>query len=221
MTQTNGSSSSKGGPVAFIGLGNMGSGESATEDGGVDGAPRLTRTHARTHAGMAHNLAKKGFAVSGFDLRPEPLQALVEAGGSAASSAADAAKGKPLLVIMTINDAQARTILFKTGALEALAPNATVLLTSTISPVAAEQIAAEIAAARPDVGFVDAPVSGGVPGASTGTLTLMAGGSSENFAKVEAALHAMGTKIYHVGQRPGQGQSMKAINQVSGVCTHG
>lgn len=164
---------------------------------------------------MALNLAKKGFAVYGYDLRPEPIQALVSGGGFAASSAADAAKDKPLLVIMTINDAQARTILFKAGAVQALAPNATVLLTSTISPIAAEQIAAEIKALRPDVGFVDAPVSGGEPGASSGTLTMMAGGSKEDYAKVEKALHAMGTKIFHVGERPGQGQSMKAINQVS------
>lgn len=178
---------------------------------------RLTNLppHA-TSAGMAHNLATKGFSVTGYDLRPESLQPLVKAGGSAASSAADAAKDKPLLIIMTINDAQARAILFETGALEALAPDATVLLTSTISPTAAEQIAAEIARVRPDVGFVDAPVSGGQPGASGGTLTMMAGGSDENFAKVEPALRAMGTKIYHVGQRPGQGQSMKAINQVRG-----
>ncbi|CAO1620238.1 unnamed protein product [Sympodiomycopsis kandeliae] len=177
------------GPVAFVGMGSMG-------------------------LGMAQNLAKKGFAVSGFDLRPEAVQQLVDVGGHAATSAADAAKDKPLLVIMTINDVQARTILFKAGALEALGQNAIVLLTSTISPQAAEQISEEIKAVRPDVGFVDAPVSGGTPGASTGTLTMMAGGSKENFAKVEPALNAMGTKIFHVGEKPGQGQSMKVINQV-------
>ncbi|CAO1629726.1 unnamed protein product [Parajaminaea phylloscopi] len=174
---------------AFIGLGNMG-------------------------AGMAAQLATKSFDVTGFDLRQEPVQELVKAGGRPSTSAAEAAKGKDVLIIMTINDIQARAILFGAGALEVLAQGAIILLTSTISPESARAIAEDIANKRPDVGFVDAPVSGGTPGASTGTLTLMASGSKGHFEKVKPALDAMGTKVFHVGDKIGQGESMKAINQV-------
>lgn len=174
---------------AFVGLGNMG-------------------------AGMAAQLASKQFQVTGFDLRPEPIAALVEAGGKGADTAERAAQNADVLIIMTINDAQARAILFDAGALKVLAKDATVVLTSTVSPDAAASIAKEITESRSGVGFIDAPVSGGTPGASTGTLTIMASGPRVHFDRVKPALDAMGTKIFHVGEQPGQGESMKAINQI-------
>ena len=85
---------------------------------------------------MARNLFRRGHAVTGFDLRPEPCQALAEAGGSTASSAAEAARDAGVLMLMVVNSAQAEAVLFEGGALEALPPNAIVVLTATCAPEA-------------------------------------------------------------------------------------
>lgn len=177
--------------VAFIGLGNMG-------------------------FGMAVQLATKNIETTGFDLRPQVVQDFVTKTGSGkgASSVAEAAEGKDAIIIMTINDAQARAILFENGGLKGLAKDAVVVLMSTVSPDAAKALEKQIHEARPDVGLVDAPVSGGSPGANSGTLTIMASGSSATFKKAQPLLNAMGSKVHHVGEAIGQGQSMKAINQV-------
>lgn len=82
---------------------------------------------------------------------------------------------------------------------------------STIAPAAARTIHAELAESGID--FVDAPVSGGEPGAIAGTLSIMAGGSETAFARALPAFQCMGGNIVHVGG-PGAGQVAKAANQV-------
>jgi 3-hydroxyisobutyrate dehydrogenase len=63
-------------------------------------------------------------------------------------------------------------------------------------------------------GFVDAPVSGGVVGATAGTLTIMAAAKASVFDKAKPVLAALGSNLFHVGERPGQGAAMKTINQL-------
>jgi 2-hydroxy-3-oxopropionate reductase len=82
---------------------------------------------------------------------------------------------------------------------------------STISPVAVRRIQADLKAAGSD--FVDAPVSGGPIGAKNATLSIMAGGEPEAFARAEPYFKAMGTTITHVGA-PGAGQAVKLCNQL-------
>lgn len=81
---------------------------------------------------------------------------------------------------------------------------------STIGLEAAHKTAATFAAAG--IAYLDAPVSGGVAGAAKGTLAVMAAGSAEDFARVEAPLKAMAKNLFHVGAKPGQGQAMKLLN---------
>ncbi len=173
--------------IAFVGLGAM-------------GAP------------MAENLVKRQFRVTGFDMRDSAREALVAAGGHAAESAAAAAAGAEALVLMVVNAAQARAVLFEGGALEALAPGAVVILMATCPPGEVEAIATQVTASGRR--FVDAPVSGGVVGARAATLSIMVGAPDESFAVAKPILDAMGDKVFHVGQSAGQGATVKTVNQL-------
>ena len=173
--------------IAFVGLGAM-------------GAP------------MAENLVKRQFRVTGFDMRESARTALMAAGGQAAESAAAAAKGADTLVLMVVNAAQARSVLFDAGALAELAPGATVILMATSPPGEVETIAEAVT--KTGRHFVDAPVSGGVKGAQGGTLTIMVGAPADSFAKARPVLDAMGDKVFHVGEKPGQGATVKTVNQL-------
>jgi len=173
--------------IAFVGLGAM-------------GAP------------MAENLVKRQFRVTGFDMRESAREALVAAGGHAAESAAAAAAGAEALVLMVVNAAQARAVLFEGEALEALAPGAVVILMATCPPGEVEAIATQVTASGRR--FVDAPVSGGVVGARAATLSIMVGAPDESFAVAKPILDAMGDKVFHVGQSAGQGATVKTVNQL-------
>ena len=173
--------------IAFIGLGAM-------------GAP------------MAENLVKRQFRVTGFDMRASAREALVAAGGHAAESAAAAATGAEAMVLMVVNAAQARAVLFEAGGLAALAPGAVVILMATCPPGEVEAIAAEVV--KSGRRFVDAPVSGGVVGARAATLSIMVGAPDETMALARPMLEALGDKVFHVGQKPGQGATVKTVNQL-------
>ncbi len=173
--------------IAFIGLGAM-------------GAP------------MAENLVKRQFRVTGFDMRASAREALVAAGGHAAESAAAAAADAEAMVLMVVNAAQARAVLFEAGGLAALAPGAVVILMATCPPGEVEAIAAEVV--KSGRRFVDAPVSGGVVGARAATLSIMVGAPDETMALAKPMLEALGDKVFHVGQKPGQGATVKTVNQL-------
>ena len=113
---------------------------------------------------------------------------------------------------MVVSADQAEDALFDKLALEALKPNATVILCSTCAPDRIEAIAHRVE--RSGRSFVDAPVSGGVTGASTGTLTIMAAAKRDVFEDTKPVLTAMGSSLYHLGERPGQGAAMKVVNQL-------
>jgi 3-hydroxyisobutyrate dehydrogenase len=173
--------------IAFVGLGAL-------------GAP------------MAENLVRKQFRVTGFDRREAARDALVAAGGHAAASAKDAAAGADVLLLMVVNAGQARSVLFEAGALAALKPDATVILMATCPPGEAEAIGAEVAGSGRH--FIDAPVSGGINGARNATLTIMVGAPAGSFARAKPVLDALGDKVFHVGEKPGQGATVKTVNQL-------
>jgi L-threonate 2-dehydrogenase len=161
---------------------------------------------------MARNLLARGFTVRGFDLNPAALDALERAGGARGSSAAEAAGGADLLVLMVVSAPQAEAVLFADGGLDALAPDGVVVLMATCPPGAVEAIAARVEEAGRRL--LDAPVSGGVVGASAATLTIMAAGPEATFAAARPVLEAFGDKVFHVGLRPGQGATVKTVNQL-------
>ncbi|TXN42320.1 NAD(P)-dependent oxidoreductase, partial [Methylobacterium sp. WL18] len=134
------------------------------------------------------------------------------AGGAPAETLAQAADGADALLLMVVNAAQAEDVLFSHGALDALAPDGIVVLMATCPPGAVEAIAARVCATGRR--FVDAPVSGGVVGAKAAKLTIMAAAPSATLAEIRPVLDALGDRIFHVGERPGQGATVKAVNQL-------
>ncbi|WP_046865889.1 NAD(P)-dependent oxidoreductase [Microvirga massiliensis] len=161
---------------------------------------------------MAKNLVARGFTVRGFDMRQAAVGALAKAGGMRAASAVEASAGADILVLMVVNAAQAETILFSDGALTALPENGIVVLMATCPPGAVEKIAARVLEAGRR--FVDAPVSGGVVGAENATLTIMAAAPQAAVEAAQPVLDALGDKIFHVGEKPGQGAMVKTVNQL-------
>ncbi|WP_062236299.1 NAD(P)-dependent oxidoreductase [Aureimonas sp. N4] len=161
---------------------------------------------------MAAHLIENGFVVQGFDISQAARDALETAGGTPVSSAAEAATGADALVLMVVNADQARAILFEAGALDALRPGGTVVLMATCPPGAVESMAERVVATGR--GFIDAPVSGGVAGATAATLTIMAAAPADTLAALRPMFDALGGKVVHVGTRPGQGALVKAVNQL-------
>jgi putative dehydrogenase len=161
---------------------------------------------------MATNLLRRKFAVRGFDIMPAAMDALEKQGGSRASSAKEVASGAEFLLLMVVNAEQAENILFRDGAVDALAPGGMVVLMTTCPPSAVEKMAERVLACGRR--FLDAPVSGGVVGATAATLTIMAAGAEEVFNTAKPVLEAVGRRIFYVGKRPGQGAMAKTVNQL-------
>jgi putative dehydrogenase len=163
--------------------------------------------------GMAASLCRAGFAVTGYDLREEALERLLKRGGARATTPAEAAQGAQLLFVMVVNDAQVEAALFgDDGAASALAPSATVVLSSTVPAGFVRDLAARLA--ERGLRLLDAPMSGGAVAAEKGELTIMASGPPEAFAAADPALEACARTVYRLGEAPGIGSSVKAVNQL-------
>ncbi len=153
---------------------------------------------------MAANLAAAGHAVTGFD-----LAAPMPEGVTKAASAAEAATGAEVVITMLPNGRILRAVAAEI--IPAMAPGAVFCDCSTVDVDSARAVAADAEAAG--LGAVDAPVSGGVGGATAGTLTFMAGGSDAAFAKVAPLFEIMGQKAVHCGPS-GNGQAAKICNNM-------
>lgn len=161
---------------------------------------------------MALNLIRAGHALRVWARRPESMQPLLDAGAVAASSAADVAAAVDVVITM-VGDAPdvERVALGPDGIAEGARPGLIHVDMSTISPEVTQSIAARLA--ERGVTMLDAPVSGGEPGAIQGTLTIMAGGDRDAFERVRPLFEAMGRTISYIGGN-GAGQVAKACNQI-------
>lgn len=181
-------------PVAFIGLGAMG-------------------------FGMATQLVKQGYPVTGFDVWPPTLERFQQAGGSISSTPAEAVQGKEYCVCMVATAQQAQEVLLEGSnpAVPALAKDAVLLLCSTVACGYVQELSQQIKnSSRPDILLVDCPVSGGAIRAADGTLSIMAGAADEAIAKGRDLLQAMSDpeKLYIVNGGVGAGSNMKMCHQV-------
>ena len=174
--------------AAFIGLGAMGS-------------------------GMAASLIAAGVRVRGYDINPQAVANLVELGGEAAASPAACAASANTLLLMVVNSEQVEAALFgESGATNTLAPGALVMLCSTVSPAYVVSLAPRLA--ERNLLLLDSPVSGGTARAAKGALTFMASGSPAAFEAAEPYLSILAENVYPMGSEPGQGATMKLVNQV-------
>ena len=173
--------------VAFIGLGIM-------------GGP------------MAANLVKAGYTVVGYNRRPEPIERLVAAGGHGASSVAEAVAGADVVITMLPDSPDVENVALGEDGVFANPKSGLLYIDcSTIRPDVSARLAAE--GAENGIRVVDAPVSGGEQGAIDASLSIMVGGSPEDFASARPVLDAVGKTVVHVGP-PGAGQTVKAANQL-------
>jgi len=165
---------------------------------------------------MVGNLLKKGFAVVAYDAVPAALQGAARLGATAAASSADVAKRSDLVVTMLPSSSHVETVyLGPNGVLEAVARGRLCVDMSTIDPAVSRRVAAALA--ERGVRFVDAPVSGGVPRATDGTLAIMVGGEKADVDEARPVLAAMGANIIHVGA-VGSGEVAKLCNNlIAGV----
>ena len=169
---------------------------------------------------MATNLKNAGFSVLGVDAF-EQVETVFNG-----QTTTDETKHRHLseseaLFIMVVNAEQVRAVLFgnptddeASSVISSLKEGACIVQMSTIAPDDAAGIASEVAAVRPDLHYVDAPVSGGVVGAQAGQLTIMAAGSEEALGRCSKAFDVMGKAVFVAGPTPGQGAAMKAVNQL-------
>jgi 3-hydroxyisobutyrate dehydrogenase len=171
--------------IAFIGLGNMGS-------------------------GMAANLVKAGHDVHAFDLSDAAVAQAVAAGAKAASSAGQAVNEADAVVTMLPAGKHVRGV-YEADVFTAAAADTLFLDCSTIDVESARHVGS--AALTKGFRFVDAPVSGGVAAADAGTLTFMVGGSEDHFAAAEGYLSAMGKAVIRAGDI-GAGQAAKICNNM-------
>lgn len=171
--------------VAFLGLGIMGSRMAANlRDAGHD-LVVWNRTRAKA----------------------EPL------GVPIADTPADAVREAEVVITMVVDGPQVEEVVLAdgTGAMHGARPGTLFVDMSTISPRTARSVAERLAAGGRDLRFLDAPVTGSSPAAEAGTLTIMAGGSHEEFERARPLFEVMGQVVLHVGET-GQGQMLKLVN---------
>ncbi|MCE2517937.1 MAG: 3-hydroxyisobutyrate dehydrogenase [Alphaproteobacteria bacterium] len=155
-------------------------------------------------APMAANLIAAGHAVTGFDVAPIALDGL-----TMAATAGDAAMGQDVVITMLPDGLILRDVAAEI--IPVMAAGAGFIDCSTVDVDSARAVAD--AAHNAGLLAVDAPVSGGIGGASAGTLTFMAGGSEAGFALAAPLFDIMGQKAVHCGAS-GAGQAAKICNNM-------
>ena len=165
---------------------------------------------------MLANLVKKGFAVVAYDVVPAALAAAVKSGAAAAGSSADVARRSDLVITMLPSSSHVEAAYLGAGGVaEGVAAGRLCVDMSTIDPAVSRRVAAALKTRG--VRFIDAPVSGGVPRATDGTLAIMVGGDGRDFEEARPVLAAMGANIIHVGA-VGSGEVAKLCNNlIAGV----
>ena len=129
---------------------------------------------------MARNLLKAGYSLTVYDIVGEQMEEVVTDGAAGASSNKDVAAASEKIITMLPDSADSEAaILGPDGVLEGARPGSIVIDMSSIAPLVSQRIAAECA--KKGVGMLDAPVSGGEPGAINATLAIMVGGKQELF----------------------------------------
>jgi 3-hydroxyisobutyrate dehydrogenase len=161
---------------------------------------------------MAANLVAAGHRVHGFDVVPAACEAAAESGVEIVDTLGELATGAEAVVTMLPNGELVRGCYEgEDGLLAAAGPGCAMVDCSTIDVFEAREL--QEAARAAGMRAVDAPVSGGVVGATAATLTFMAGGEAEEVAAVEPVLLAMGSRVVHCGPG-GSGQAAKACNNM-------
>jgi len=161
---------------------------------------------------MVLRLLAAGHEVTVWNRSRDKLAPVVEKGAKAAASPAEVARASEIVMMCVTDQRAAEQVLFgKDGVLEGGAKGKLVVDFSSIAPVSARDFAARLEKAG--MGMIDAPVSGGVPGAEKGTLAIMAGGGVEDIERARPVVMQLAQRFTRMGDA-GAGQVTKLCNQI-------
>ena len=161
---------------------------------------------------MAQNLMDAGYGLTVYNRSPEKAEELGKEGASVAANPTEVAEKSDIIVTMLPDSPDVRNVVVgEKGVLEGLGEGSLLVDMSTISPVVTEELAEKVK--ERGASMLDAPVSGGDVGAIEGALSIMVGGSEEDFERAKPLFDVMGSTVTHVGPT-GAGQVTKAANQV-------
>jgi 2-hydroxy-3-oxopropionate reductase len=161
---------------------------------------------------MAHNLMEAGYELTVYNRSRGKVDELAEEGAEAAGSPREVAEQSDVVITMLPDSPEVREIVAgEDGVFEGIKEGSLLIDMSTISPVVTEELAAD--AGKKGVGMLDAPVSGGETGAIDGALSIMVGGSEEDFERARPIFDVLGQTVVRVGEA-GAGQVVKACNQI-------
>ena len=161
---------------------------------------------------MVRNLMKAGYSLTVYDIVGSAVEEMVTEGAAGASSAREVAEKAPVVITMVPDSPHSEAaILGEGGVLEGASSGSVVIDMSSIAPGSSQKIAA--ACEAQGVSFLDAPVSGGEPGAIAGTLAIMVGGKQDVFDAHVDLLGVMGASIVLCGDY-GAGNTTKLANQI-------
>jgi 2-hydroxy-3-oxopropionate reductase len=161
---------------------------------------------------MSIHLAEAGHTVTGYNRSPEKTKSLVDAGGKAAESVAEAVDGAEVVCVMVPDSPDVREVLAGEGGVFESAEAGTLVVDfSSIRPDVTVELAEQ--ATERGLRLLDAPVSGGEAGAKNAALSIMVGGSPEDFEAAKPLFDVVGKTVVHVGPS-GSGQTVKAANQL-------
>jgi 3-hydroxyisobutyrate dehydrogenase-like beta-hydroxyacid dehydrogenase len=173
--------------VGFVGLGNMGN-------------------------PIAVNVLRKGFTLAVYDLNPQTMQNLVEAGAKGGASAADVLERSEVVMTCLPGSPEVEAFYLAPGGAIEVARAGTVFVDlSSVLPSTPRKL--EARSKSRGLQFLEAPVSGGITGARAATLAVMTGGDAVVLERVRPILEAIGKNIYHIGP-VGSGNTLKAINNM-------
>lgn len=165
-------------------------------------------------APMARRMLRAGHRVRVYNRSPERARALAAEGAKVAADAAEAVLGAEAAFIAVPDTADVESVAAQIEPV--LQPGHLVIDMSTIAPAAERAIADRFHARGAD--YLDAPVSGGEPGAIEGTLTIMVGGAEAAFERARPLLAHLGRQVTHMGGS-GAGQMTKLANQIAVALT--
>ena len=161
---------------------------------------------------MAAHLASR-FGVTGFDPFEPRRELARNEGMTVEATPRDACRNADIALLAVRDSAQAESAVFgQDGVVDSLQSGSPVILTSTVGPAAARALAERLE----EVGYpmIDAPISGGPVRAGNGDLLIVVGAAENALARAQPVLDHLASTLTIVGPRPGDGQALKAINQL-------
>ena len=152
--------------------------------------------------GAARSCIRAGLRTYGIDISPDSLQALSEAGAAGVSrNCQDFAEELDSIVLLVVNAAQVKQVLFENELIDHLRPGTAVMVSATMAAQDAREIESRLA--DKDLLMIDAPVSGGAAKADQGEMTVMASGSDPAFKRLQPVLEATAIKVFRIGKEIG------------------